>query len=614
MRNSLLLVLAPAALIAGATSGPAAAQTTPVTPSMMTVTLDHPSTGGPPTGAPGKAVVLGQLTEDAIPDAAVLHGPGAGGNHYLYLLYSADRRNAWISVPGNHSSIALLPKAYANKSRDGLVSIGPNGLQRLLWDSSDTVRNLVPTLVSGTAAWVGASELQVVQQTDTGFMIAAIGQGNRTILRASWNPSTDAISVLPILLTDEVMVTMRVLNWSDDGELEYACASAAGVTVLDASGAVLDATFAEQNSGSQLQVLSTSATGHTQDLLAWVRSAHGFTDFVTVIGDNFDTANNPIWFGGLNVQQLAVANVGDDSRKELVVLCEGFSFAFGLRYAGPAPSGFTQSTTFLIDLEKGRTAVDDYNKLWSPTGSTLYASGTGPYGPPVNPGPAPAIATMDLDGDSDDDLLLAGHPGSSNRAMVYFGAVFNEENQRGSEDRVRAWLPSYDYYHDAVAQEVTLKFNQAPELPEEGPAAEATHARIVVWKGNPTNPAAGATMVTALTNDLATWGGPYEVSIEQVGTNPSNFAKIHVEISYLKLHPSTNAMAAAYPAYHEKIDVADPRANGQGPCFNEWITFQDRGTVPGSPGSGSAVGTSVGGTANRPPISPPSSTSPPASP
>lgn len=553
----------PALIATAVTCSLASAQSVPQL-QMTTAVLHHPS------GVAGAATqaVLGQLTDDAVPDAAVLHGIK------VHLLYAVDRRNAWSMSDGNYTSIARLP-GHALNGQDSVIATGSGGLSVLAWNGNPGVRKLVPTAVPDSAAWGSATDLQVVSGAGWDYEVLAIGASQRELLRMQWNPASGAFTDLPTLVVPTFSTALAALDWDQDGGLEYALANPEGLAVFDNQGDLVHI-ISEPGNGSILETLRESGE---LDRLVWMRSPVPLVEKLTVVqaGGSLDPHQ---WYYGVDIQQLALIDLGEDPRKELWLTCGQSSIGIGLRRGtNKTFLPWPENVAYGVDLNVAHSAL-------IPQPDPAPGPGTGVYGGANTP-PVPAV--MDLDGDGDDDLFLAGHPGEANRSMVLFGDVYEEERTIGDSGRVRPWMATYSMQVSGAPggpQGAQLQFT-LPAPPTQGPAQGVHWVRYCVWKQ--AGVSGSMSLVAVLEIDLSQQYPPaphvWIPDLHLLGPNP----RIHFEASYLRKHPSTGVMTAALPAFHEIIEVD--------PANPSVIVFVDRALLDG-------VGTS--GSTSRPPISPPS--------
>jgi hypothetical protein len=537
----------------------------------ITLNLSHPS--GHVSGD-AKAVVLGQLTEDAIPDACVLHGTQA------HLLRSVDRRNRWLALSGTYTAIALLPQGQSN-GRDAVLAVGSGGLTKLVWNGGSGVETLVPQSVSGSSAWAGATQVQVSEDAGGDWEVLGLASDGLSILRWSFDPTNGAMADLGSVALDFVSTDLTPVDWDNGDDFnEYAVAGNWGYQVVDAAGDVLAGDVAEC---SDVLLLRMCEVGQA-DRLVWVFAFGDVDEFIQVLRPS-STAETPIYVAG-NIDHMVLQDVMDDTRKELLLFADGLEFAVALRRSSTQTfMGLGVNEFCGVDLDHERSMVGGQ-----------FPDGTGVVGGSELKAPVPAV--YDLDGDGDQDLLAAGHPGAAARAMVFLNRPINEESFGSTIEPIfRPWFESYTVTTDATADSVQVDF-EIPALPATGPAASANRVRITFWtqaegashidhasqqvfeyvlplKGTPQVP-------TALFGDLAGLGDGF----------------VHLETSYLQFSGST--MVAAYPAFHEKVAL-------------EWFEPHDSqvfadGTagIWGSPKSDLPVVGGVGGTSGRPPSTPPS--------
>lgn len=542
----------------------------------LTLQLDHPVAPANYVVGDAKAVVLGQLTDDAIPDACVLHGSD------VHLIRAVDRRNQWRKLTGSYTAIARLPEANA-ADVDKVVALNASGLVKLVWNS--TAQTLLPTAVSGTSAWVNATQLQVHQTPGNQTEILALASNGRTILRAQYTPSTGAVSLMTTVPIS-TSTTITGVDWSSSTDLEYAFAGSWGVAVCSPATpipAMLDS-ISQANNRSLLVRVPMGAGSF--DRLGWVRAPTGTADYLTVVrvGGVQEAA---IWLLGTSIAQMALADLGEDSRDELLLFADAVPYALGLRRNTLTTFMDIGQPQFVYDIDHGNTAVGVLD-------SYPFVSGTGVLG---GTGKAPVPGIMDLDGDGDDDVLAAGHPpgNGAGRAMIFLGGEVPEESTGGAGPVMRAWIPSYDV--TKYAQQDTLEIDfEIPTLPATGPAAAATHVQYTVWVQ-----AAGAGAITlqqALPPTDLTLTNPTP-PLPVVISNLSSLGQgtIHIESSFLRFNGAS--METAFPAYHEKLALS---------WFSNGVTLTfmdgDAGHWSAPPSIGNDGG--VGGTSGRPPITPPS--------
>jgi hypothetical protein len=546
-----------------------------------TLQFDHPA-GYVANDA--KAVVLGQLTDDAIPDACVLHGNEA------HLIRATDRRNQWRKLTGTYTAIAHLPEANA-ADVDRVLALNGNGLVKLVWDSP--TQTLVPQAVSGTSAWVNATQLQVHQTPGNLTEILALASNGRYILRASYTPSTAAVSLLTSVPISSSTVITGV-EWVSSGNsvLEYAYGGSWGIAVCDVTGTTTYDSISQANNRSLLVRIPMGSSA--LDRLGWVRAPSGTADFLTVVrpGGVQETA---IWLLGTSVAQMVLADLGEDSQDELLLFADAVPYALGLRRDTPA------STATFLDIGQPQFIydIDHGNTLIGQISSYPFVSGTGVLG---GTDKAPVPAAMDLDGDGDDDVFAAGHPSGAARAMIFLGgANFEESIDPQTAPVVRAWMPDYTATKLGAQNSMEIVFN-LPILPTAGPALTATHVQYTVWVQ-----AAGSSYVDVTPSNvhvLLTDLTPYSASNPPPLLSPlvignlNNLGQgwIHIESAFLKMSGGT--MVQAFPAYHEKLAISW-FANGVPLTFSHGTAGQ--WVPPYLAGDGG-----VGGTSGRPPITPPS--------
>ncbi len=565
---------------------------------MRSVDLKHPTSGPNMVVGDAKQVVLGQLTDDAIPDAVVLHGPSN-----LYFLYAADRRNAWQKLTGTHTSPTLLPKGLG-PTRDGILTVGPSGLQKLIWTGPTGSRTLASTNLPSTSAWIGAKCLQVVSTPTGTFQVMAIAAGNKKILRATWNPTTATLSPLGSLGVPPAVDTLCGVQWNSDNTIEYATTNGSGMRVFGASGnlqtdvpGVVVYSLTQTNTES-LILADPNPNPALPSGVVWVRSGPGVTDIVSRVTQSGPQANSP-WFGGLDVQSIALADLGGDARTELVAFCQGFATGLGVARAAGSDD-FVQTPAYMFDVDRAHSAVKDFKVALQM--ETQFPSGTGAYGAFPNLGNAPAVAAMDLDGDGDQDLFLAGHPALAARSIVFLGAKVNEENAHSPlpEYDTRAWLPNYQVRRIFGTSTVEIDMGVIPAAPDSGPGHTATHVRVVVGTrnlGSTTMNDQPTVLVLPVTVDPQNPSTAPIVGFTQVDAPSGNRMFLELEISYLQLDAG-GTMIKAFPAYHETVPLTDLQVD------HVWTAYQDQSIFDGGTPGGSTIRPAVTPPASNPPSNP----------
>ena len=565
-RGSLLLGL----LLAPLT--PAFSQTNTVL-EMTTSVLDHPTGSGISGNA--SQVALGRYSDDAIPDAAVLHGSK------VHFAYGVDRRNVWSNVTGDYTSIVRLPAFVSGSGRDAVIASTGTGLAVLTWDGSVGVRTLVPSTLSGNPswanAWANATDLQVFAHHSGVYELVGLAASATSLLRTTWNPTTAQFTSMTSLTVASGTTALAPLQWDLDSDAEYATASSTGLVVHDHSGASMTS-VAEASSDPILAAVMDAGVPHR---LAWMRSVVAGNEQLNVVLSSGVQEPAHVYYGA-NVSHLALIDLGGvDTRKELWMTSNGLALGVGLcRGTQETFVNWPASGAFLVDLDRAQTAI-------VPPELPLAGPGSGVYGG-ANTAPVPAV--MDIDGDSDEDLFLAGHPGQADRAMVCLGKVFNEENDILNPRRVKPWMIEYSFQISGAPSgpQSALSEFDLPTKPTLGPASGATHVRYAVWSQdvNHTN----VTLVHALDVPLSPPNPPPPtITVPNVDLL-QNGALLHLEVSYLEFNGSL--MTATRPALLETLVLDKSELGLQ--------LFQDRVWLAGTD---SGVGTS--GSTARPPISPP---------
>lgn len=544
-----------------------------------TLNFDHPLPIDSYVHGDARAVVLGQLNEDAIPDACVLHGTEA------FLIRSADRRNQWRKLTGAYTGIARLPLGQAG-ARDAVLALDANGLVRLVWNGTPGVETLVPHAVPATSAWVGATHLQVNETPGGGYEILALEAEGRSLLRANIVPATGNVNSFVSADLSAPATALTALNWSVDGELEYAYAGDWGISFLT-SDLELDDQAPNLSEACDRALLVRVPVANELDRLAWIRGPGGLPDFLTVLrpSGNHDL---PIYLAGGHIAQATLADLCEDSRAELILFADATPFSIGMRRGSTSTFLDLSQLPVILDLDRAHTMV-------TPQGTNGFGPGSGVVGGTLK---APIPAAMDLDGDGDDDLFVAGHAGANGnqRAMVYLGTLVDEEATSHSGTSVlRAWLPGFEFTTSPATDEASIYFGIAARPPS-GPASTATHLRYTVWVQAQNALCMDLASEQSLTFSLTSGGVPQYPGLILPGLASLASGWVHIESTFLEY--SNGVMVRAFPAYHEKIALS-------------WFTgnetlefFGDSAGLWGPPTGGEDGG--VGGTSGRPPSTPPS--------
>jgi hypothetical protein len=546
-----------------------------------TLQFDHPLTPASYVTGDAKAVVLGHLDEDAIPDACVLHDTQA------YLIRSADRRNHWRKLAGNYTAITRLPAGQAGV-RDAVLAVNANGLVRLVWDGAPGQQTLVPIAVPFTSAWVGCTNLQVNETPGGSLEILALGSDDRTLLRAIFTPATGVVGSFDSCTLNDLATALTALELSSDGELEYAYAGSWGVRFLTSD--LLDHPEMPpiDEACNRSLLVRLPVAGETVDRLAWIRAPVGTADFLTVLraDGNHDV---PIYLIGASIAQATLADMCEDARPELMLFADASPYAIGLRRDTSKTFRDLSVTPFILDLDRQHTLV-------STIGPYAFQAGSGVLG---GTDKAPVPAAMDMDGDSDDDLFLAGHagPNGSSRAMVVLGSLVKEEEaMHGSPTIVRAWLPGFNFTTYPAVDEALIEFAVA-ERPLAGPAFTATHVRYTIWVQAETALCMDLASEQSLTFDLTPNGIPQYPGLYISDLASLGNGWIHIQSEFLRYE--NGVMIDAFPAYHEKLAlswfVAEQPVEFRGGTAGVWT----HDPLTGNDGG-------IGGTSGRPPSTPPS--------
>jgi hypothetical protein len=366
--------------------------------------------------------VIGQLTEDAIRDVALLQGGK------IVLLYAPDRQE-WFKrstgYNGTYSDIAVLPGDFAGDP-DTLLALRPEGLVRLQWDPAQRVlEDEGPPLASGD--WCGARLLRVVPGVEGLDNVAAVTSGGDVVYAVLDTGSFQDGGTLDTTVVNAI--AFEALDLHGNGDIEYAFDDGTGLRVFSSGGSPIPTCPPNASPEPRLLRLPEAAG---KDALVWVSSLlPSIPQALTVVrmGTTSLTFENAIQLP-VPSAEFALADYYGDTKLDLLGVSSVDSAVRVLQnqhvFGGP------QAHTF------GFTPP-------GPPLETFYFDASQVYGGTA----PPALAAGDLDGDGDADLVLAGHAGGSGLVKVFLSDGIDEDLFRPEVDECVRKAPSCLAFYDS---------------------------------------------------------------------------------------------------------------------------------------------------------------------
>ncbi len=403
-----------------------------------------------PIGLTGDAekVVIGQLTDDATQDVAILQGDE------ILLLDAPARQTSRYVAAGTYTDLALLPEGGLS-GRDGLVAIAPEGVVRLHWNGFD----LVETLLASSDAWASAHFLQVTPSA-FGSHVAAVTAGGE-VARGEFD--SGSFTELESLRLGLSPLAFAALEFDASPGVEYALDDGFGLQIYSESGDLIH--VSSPNSSAAPLLLRLPEVGSTYDALVWLTNAAPSVQLLTVVrGDEAPpyARYEPFMVISLPVEEIALADYFGDGHLDLL----------GVSAVDPAlrvlknQSVFVAQPLYTFDLPLPDTFQFDATHVYGSGWST-----------------APALAVGDLDGDGDADPVLAGHAATSGEVEVLLSDGIDESAWRAELDPcIQQTLDCLEY--SETENPATAHFKLEILAPLEPTSLAETHIAGAVWVQN----------------------------------------------------------------------------------------------------------------------------------
>jgi hypothetical protein len=400
-----------------------------------------------PIGLSGDAekAVIGQLTDDATRDVAILQGDK------IIVLHAPARQSSIYVADGPYTDLALLPGGGLS-GRDALVAIAPTGLVRLHCDGS----NLEETLLASSDAWASAHFLQVTPSA-SGSHVAAATLGGE-VARGEY--AGEIFTELELLRLGLYPLAFAALEFDASSGIEYALDDGAGLQIFSESGGLIHASI--PNSSAAPQLLRLPEASSSYDALVWLTNVTPSAQMMGVI--RTDAAPpyalyEPFMVIAWPVEELALADYFGDGHLDLL--------------------GVSAVDTALRVLKNQHALVSQPMYTFDiPLAGTFEFDATEVYG--VGWSTAPALAVGDLDGDGDADPVLAGHAATSGMVEVLLSDGIDESAWRAELNPcVFQDLACIDYEENGSPTIASFKLEiLAPLQPTH---STATHLAGAVW-------------------------------------------------------------------------------------------------------------------------------------
>jgi hypothetical protein len=411
-------------------------------------TIGHPHPAGYLTGDARK-VVVGQLTDDATRDVAILQ------ESEIVLLFAPDRQE-WFkrstgAYAGTFTDLAVLPGA-APGIRDTLLALCPEGLVRLEWDAAERVLVGHPDPVAADA-WKSARLLQVVPGSAGRHHVAAVtASGDVVYAHVDAAGFVDGATV-PASVD---AVAFAALDFDGGGDVEYALDDGAGLRIHSATGALL---HARPGASPAPRLLRLPEPSQAKDALVWATSLPSIAQVLTVVRSDGTSVH---YESGVQLglpAELALADYDGDGHLDLLGACTSTSVLWVLqnRRAAGDLDGYALDHTF-------DPAAPEHTRWFD----ARLVYGTELAHPP-------ALAAGDLDGDGDADPVLAGHAESAGLVQVFLSDEIDEARSRPIPLLNSIWYD--EVFVPGEGFEAILELTVLPPA-ELGPA---THVRGAVW-------------------------------------------------------------------------------------------------------------------------------------
>ncbi len=354
--------------------------------------------GSPPTPPPpiGDAhfgeIVAGHFTSRLHVDAAFLDDDEL----VLLMLPEVFRTRVSGGYTTSVNDVAAFPEPVTD-GFDGLLVVGPSGLQRLTWNLASESWDV---LTVGTSAWEDARLVEVGDLDGAGEVdVVAAGAASDTVLVAH-GVIGGTFGSTTTFTTDsgEAIREVHLLDWDPpggpyDASDEIVLVTDAGVEVYDAGGVLLDAVAW---TAWPLIGVEVHGQGGMQRLAAVTSTDGGITESVVVLS-RWGT-EGPFAIGSPGVVSVDTWDHDGDGDTDLVFNIDSAPELLRLRFHSPNEPGATAT----FDPSTGLSSL--------------------PFGDPGRDpsGNAARVVVADFDHDGDEDLLApaqgdynGGIPGSA---------------------------------------------------------------------------------------------------------------------------------------------------------------------------------------------------------
>ncbi len=203
----------------------------------------------------------------------------------------------------------------AGSTQDSVAAATSSGLS--LWSWSSSAGAMVETVLSTSASWQNAVELQSLPHT-SGQAIVGLSADRTSIVRGVWTGSSwTAESTINV---DVVVRSWSLLDFTTGSGHEYATVSANGFTVFDNAGNEVATPLAEFGGGEQLYRVPGATAG--KDVVAYIFPFSGYWYLSVVSLQSSPTiayVAEPAQFIGGPVADAQIADWDLDGKADLVI-------------------------------------------------------------------------------------------------------------------------------------------------------------------------------------------------------------------------------------------------------------------------------------------------------
>ncbi len=325
-----------------------------------------------------------ELTDDDWPDAVVVCRTAAASEGSLFVLPNVDWMRARASVPTGAVDLAPLPGLGAG-GRDAVTVVRAGELPEVV--SFDPVTRGFVVDQFAQPDWVGARAVAFAPQEGRTWALSSDGW---MLFYVTGDPRSPA-SCGSFSLAGQAF-DVAVLQWDGGGASELALRTAAGIRIVDSSGALV-ATYGSQGAAA-LEPLSDGAGA---DRAAWA-AAMGASDYLlSVSASDLDA---PSMLGAIQPVALEAIDYNQDGWDDLLLSHKATRQLVWMPNMGvvdPNATAFSLANAEIWDLTDVPTASAPENEA------------------------QPAAADWDLDGDPDGFLLVQ----SSGEAFLRWNGVLD---------------------------------------------------------------------------------------------------------------------------------------------------------------------------------------------